>query len=209
MKTILFVLFFSISLSGITQVKDQKAKELLDQVSAKAKSAKSIKTDFTYTMVNQKAKINEEKSGAVLISGDKYRMTAAGQTIICDGKTIWTYIKSSNEVQVNDAAGNEDAITPTKLLTSYDKNYQSKMVKSSDPALEMVELTPAKTNNVTKVILGIDKLKKQISNFKIFDKGGNTFTYTLKNYTTDVPVTPSDFTFDPKKYPGVEVIDMR
>jgi chaperone LolA len=209
MKRLLLLFFISISLVGITQVKDQKARELLDQVSAKAKAAKSIKTDFTYTMVNQKAKINEEKSGMALISGDKYRMTAAGQIIICDGKTIWTYIKSSNEAQVNDAAGNEDAITPTKLLTSYNKNYLAKMAKSSDPALEMVELTPTKANNVTKVILGIDKSKKQIANFKIFDKGGNIFTYTLKSYSTDVPVTPADFTFDPKKYPGVEVIDMR
>jgi outer membrane lipoprotein-sorting protein len=100
---ILFNLIFVLAISGYSQGKDPKASALLEEVSKKAKSFKSIKVDFSYTMVNAKAGINEEKTGTLLVSGDKYKMAAAGQTILCDGKTIWTYIKSSNEVQVNDS----------------------------------------------------------------------------------------------------------
>jgi outer membrane lipoprotein-sorting protein len=136
-------------------------------------------------------------------------MNAAGQTIISDGKTIWTYIKESNEVQINVADGSQEAITPTTLLTSYNANYQSKLLKSDDPSVDMVELIPNKIKNVTKVILSVNKAKKQVVSFKIFDKGGTTFLYRIKNYTTDTPVTSADFNFDAKKYPGVEIIDMR
>lgn len=191
------------------QGKDAKATALLDEVSRKAKSHKSIKVEFSYTMVNAKAGINEERTGTLLVAGDKYRMTAAGQTVISDGKTVWTYIKESNEVQVNDLDNKDDAMTPSKLLTSYNANFKSKIVRSQDPALEAVELTPTSGKNFTRAILGIDKSKKQVRSFTLYDKSGNTFTYKIKSYLTDTPAPDSEFTFDAKKYPGVEVIDMR
>lgn len=209
MKTILTGMAVIFTTLLYAQTKDQKAVTLLDEVSQKAKSQKSIKVDFSYTMENKKAKINEEKTGTLLISGDKYRMTAAGQTVISDGKTIWTYIGESNEVQVNTLDNKDDALTPSKLLTSYNANYKSKLIKSADPSLESVELIPNTIKNFTRAILGIDKAKKQVKSFTLFDKNGNTFTYKIKSYLTNTPVTDADFKFDPAKYPGVEVIDMR
>jgi outer membrane lipoprotein-sorting protein len=208
-KTILTTLLILSAIFSFSQAKDPKAAALLEEVSKKAKLNKSIKVDFAYTMENPKAKINEEKTGTLLVSGDKYRMSAAGQTVICDGKTIWTYIKESNEVQVNSLDSKDDALTPSKLLTSYNQNYKSKIIKSSDPAIESVELIPNVSKNITKAVLGIDKAKKQVKSFALYDKSGNTFTYKIKTYLTDTPVTDADFTFDAKKYPGVEVIDMR
>ena len=209
MKYSILILALLVSLSAVSQNKDPKASALLEEVSAKAKASKSIKAEFSYSMDNQKAKIKEEKTGTLLVSGDKYRMTASGQTVICDGKTIWTYIKESNEVQVNAVEEKDDALTPSKLLTSYNANYRSKMLKSQEPGVESVELIPNNSKNFTRAILGIDKVKKQVKSFTLYDKSGNTFTYKIKSYQTDLPVSASDFTFDPKKFPGVEVIDMR
>jgi len=208
-QTILTSFLVVAAMLAFSQGKDSKAAALLDEVSAKAKAYKSIKVDFSYTMENVKARINEEKTGTLLLSGDKYTMSAAGQTVICDGKTIWTYIKESNEVQINALENKDDALTPSKLLTSYNANYKSKIIKSTDPAIESVELIPNSSKNFTKAILGIDKVKKQVRSFTLYDKSGNTFTYKIKNYLTDTPVTAADFTFDAKKFPGVEVIDMR
>ncbi len=208
-RTILasFIIFSAIS--AFSQSKDIKASALLEEVSKKATSFKSIKVDLSYTMFNAKAKINEEKTVTLLVSGDKYKMSAAGQTILCDGKTIWTYIKESNEVQVNALENKDDALTPSKLLTSYNSNYKSKIIKSNDPTAESVELIPNTNKNFTRAILEIDKAKKQIKSFALYDKSGNVFTYKVKTYITDSPVTDADFTFDAKKFPGVEVIDMR
>ena len=208
-RTLLTSVLLLTILFAFGQAKDPKAVALLEEVSKKAKGYKSIKVDFSYTMENPKAKINEEKTGTLWVSGDKYRMSAAGQTVICDGKTIWTYIKESNEVQVNTLENKDDALTPSKLLTSYNTNYKSKIIKSVDPAIESVELIPNSRKNFTKAILGIDKAKKQVKSFTLYDKSGNTFTYKIKTYLTDTPVTDADFIFDAKKFPGVEVIDMR
>ena len=199
-------------LPGFSQTKDAKAIALLDEVSAKTKSYKSIKADFSYTMENKAAKINEVKTGTLTLSGDKYRLKAAGQEVICDGKMIWTYLKESNEVQINDLDNKDESLTPSKLLSSYNSNYKSKILKdhsATDPNEVTVELIPNVIKNFFKAVLVVDKVKKQVKNFILYDKSGNVFTYKITKYQTDLPVTPADFTFDKAKYPGVEVNDMR
>lgn len=201
-----------LSLFAMTLNAQSKATQLLDEVTAKTKTYKTIKADFTYTMENKQAKINESKSGVLLVSGDKYKLTASGQIVICDGMTVWTYLKESNEVQVNNLENKDDALTPSKLLTSYNKNYKATIIKdkeNTDPNAESIELIPNVEKNFTKAVLTVDKVKKQVKGFKLFDKSGNIFTYKVIKFQTDVPTTPSDFTFEATKYPGVEVIDMR
>lgn len=213
MKKILTGIVLVVLATGLfAQGKDPKATALLDEVSAKTKAYKTIQADFTYTMENKQAKIHETKTGVLLVSGDKYKLTASGQTVICDGKTVWTYLKESNEVQVNNLENKDDAMTPSKLLTSYNKNYKATIIKDkdvTDPNQEAIELIPNVTKNFVKAVLVVDKTKKQVKAFKLFDKSGNIFTYKVTKFQTDVPSTASDFAFDASKFPGVEVIDMR
>jgi outer membrane lipoprotein-sorting protein len=212
MRNLFIVLMFLSVVPVFSQTKDTKAIALLDEVSAKTKSYKSIRADFSYTMENKQAKINEEKTGTLTLSGDKYRLKTAGQEVICDGKLVWTYLKESNEVQINDLDTKEDALTPSKLLSSYNANYKSKILKdrpSNNPDEVTIELIPNVIKNFIKAILVVDKVKKQVKSFMLFDKSGNTFTYKITKYQTDIPVSASDFTFDKSKFPGVEVNDMR
>ncbi|MCK7553823.1 hypothetical protein MKQ70_01895 [Chitinophaga sedimenti] len=44
---------------------------------------------------------------------------------------------------------------------------------------------------------------------KMFEKNGNKVTYEITNFTPNAAVTEGTFTFDAKKYPGVEVVDLR
>jgi len=211
-KVILGIGMIAFATAVFAQGKDQRATTLLDEVSARTKAYKTIQADFAYTMENKQAKINETKTGVLLVSGDKYKQTASGQVVICDGKTVWTYLKESNEVQVNNLENKDDALTPSKLLTSYNKNYKSTIIKDKDaaaPNMEAIELIPNVQKNFIKAILIVDKTKKQVKAFKLFDKSGNTFTYKVTKFLTDVPATASDFTFDASKFPGVDVIDMR
>ena len=212
MKEIMTFVILLLTFSCFSQTKDPKATALLDEVSAKTKSYKSIKADFSYMMENKQAKINEEKKGSLLLSGDKYRLTVAGQVVICDGKTIWTYIEESNEVQINSLDNKDDALTPSKLLTSLNSNYKSKIIKDNnqtDPNVETLELIPIVIKNYSKAIVAIDKTKKQVKTFSLYDKNGNVFTYKISKYQTDLPVNLADFSFDKSKFPNVEVIDMR
>ena len=131
--------------------------------------------------------------------------------VICDGKTIWTFMPASNEVQVNSLDNKDESMTPSKLLSNYNTNFKSKILtdKNTDPSSVKIELVPNTVKNFNRAVLVIDKAKLQVKAFMINDKNGNIFTYTITRFLTDTPVGANDFTFDAKKFPGVEVIDMR
>ena len=75
---------------------------------------------------------------------------------------------------------------------------------------QMIDLSPTDAKKtVFKVRLSIDKVSKQIANVVIYAKNGNTYTYNVKTFSPNVKVPETTFAFDAKKYPGVEVIDLR
>jgi outer membrane lipoprotein-sorting protein len=163
-------------------------------------------------MDNPSAKVHETETGTLTVQGDKYKLDIAGQKVIADGKTSWTYISEANEVQINSMEDDENALTPTKLLTSYSSDYKSKLaneITKDGRSLYVIELKPNADKSFTGVELQIDKELYRIMHIAIKDKSGNTFSYLVNKFETNTPVKESDFTFNEKDYPGVEVIDMR
>jgi outer membrane lipoprotein carrier protein len=188
---------------------DKKATKILDQISAKTKAYKTIRIDFSYTMVNKKDNINDKFNGVLMSKGDKYRLSVAGQDVICDGKTIWTYLKDAKEVNINSVGEGEEGFTPTKLLTDYVKDYRAKFIKEQGNT-QYIELCPlAKGKSFTKVGLNIDKARQQVSQFQIFDRGGSVFTYNVNKWITDQAIDDKQFVFNKASFPGVEINDMR
>ena len=188
------------------------SEEILKQVSEKTKSFTSIRIAFTYNMDNPSAKVHESETGVLVVKGDKYKLDIAGQKVISDSQTSWTYISEANEVQVNSVEEDENALTPTKLLTSYSEDYKSKLVNEitkDGRAQYVIELKPNTEKNFTNVEMTVDKELYRITRIAIQDKSGNTFTYIVNKWETNIAVSDTDFTFNPKDYPGVEVIDMR
>jgi outer membrane lipoprotein-sorting protein len=188
------------------------SEEILKEVSEKTKSYSSIKVNFTYNMDNPGAKVHESETGTLIVKGDKYRLDIAGQVVICDATTTWTYISDANEVQVNAVENDEGIITPTRLLSSYSEDYKSKItgeITKNSIVQYVIELKPNTDKSITAVELNIDKEQLRIMRIAIQDKSGNTFTYMVNKFETNVAVKDTDFSFNAKDYPGVEVIDMR
>jgi outer membrane lipoprotein-sorting protein len=192
---------------------DAKAKAILENVSKKVKAMKSLKANFQIKVAAAKGK-TETKKGTLAMKGDKYFVELGGQQIICDNKTVWTFMKAENEVQVNNYNPNEQTISPAKLFTNfYDKEYSYKYVgsrKVNGKDCDIVELTPTggKAKQFSKIELAVDKSSTLVGG-NIWEKNGNKFEYSVSNFTPNAPVTDAMFTFDAKKHPGVEVVDMR
>ncbi|MCC7317620.1 MAG: outer membrane lipoprotein carrier protein LolA [Bacteroidales bacterium] len=204
---LLFALFMGSSAFG-----QNSADDLLKKVVDKTRAYKNLKIDFTYTMLNEKAGINETKKGDLYIKGDAYKISLQGQEVISDGKTVWTYLEDSQEVMVSNAGEGDEAMTPSSLLTSYYKDYKATFVNEKDniaKGLKTIELKPNSGKKFSKMQLGINESKLQLMNLSIYDNGGNVFTYDLSKMVTDQNLAADFFQFNTKKYPGVEVVDMR
>jgi len=194
---------------------DAKAKAILADVSKKYRSYDVVKTDFTFILDNPQAKIKETQQGTLIVKAktNKYRVTMTNQELISDGKNQWTYLKEDKEVQVTNADNNGDALNPAKIFTVYEKGFKYTYTgesKVGGKVYQMIDLAPIDvTKSYFKIRLGIDKTAKQIGSVVIFDKSGNKYTYNVKKIIPNVKVPESTFAFDTKKYPGVEVVDLR
>lgn len=214
MRLFTTLLLAALMISGQTTFSQSKktSEEILKQVSENTKAFTSIRVNFTYNMDNPAAKVHESESGILLVKGDKYRLDISGQLVISDSETSWTYISDANEVQINAVEEDENALTPTKLLTSYNEDYKSKLINEINKdgrTLYVIELKPNTEKNYTNVEMQIDKELFRIMRIAIQDKNGNTFSYIVNKFETNIAVKDTDFTFNEKEHPGVEVIDMR
>src|SRR6185437_12462264 len=107
---------------------DPDAKKILDNVSAKFKTYKTVTANFTLTVLNAAGKAQGTKTGVVNMKGSKYRVTISGQEIYSDGSNIWTFDKSANEVQLTKFDASTNTITPQKMFTNfYDKDFLYKL----------------------------------------------------------------------------------
>ncbi len=193
---------------------DPEAKKILDAVSAKFKTFKSVKANFSLAIENASGKNQGTKTGNVQMKGAKYKVTLDGQEIFCDGKTIWTLDKAANEVQITTLDNSSGSITPQKLFTNfYDKDFLymlNEEKKVGPKSVQVVELTPVdKSKPFFKVLVEVDKAAKTLMSTKVFEKNGNRYIYSVSAMNTSGDIADNVFLFDARKFPGVEVIDLR
>ncbi|WP_322973700.1 outer membrane lipoprotein carrier protein LolA [Pedobacter sp. MR2016-24] len=194
---------------------DEKAKVILAEVSKKYRSYTTVKTDFTFTLDNKQSKVKETQQGTLYVkaSANKYKVTMTDQDVISDGKSQWTYLKKDKEVQVSNVDNSSESLNPAQIFTIYEKGFKylyTGETKAGAKTYQMIDLSPTDTNkSFFKIRLSIDKVAKRIASVLIFDKNGNRYTYTIKTFVPNVKVPETTFTFDAKKYPGVEVVDLR
>lgn len=189
---------------------DPDAKKILDAVSAKFKSFKTVQSKFSLKIENSSNKLVGSKAGTVYMKGTKYRINVTGQDIFCDGSNVWTVDKAAKEITISKLDPSNNTITPQKLFTNfYDKDFLYKL-NSDAKGVQEIELTPIdKTKPFHKVIVYITKSTQTISSTKVFEKAGNRYTYTVSGMNTKSVIADATFVFDQKNYPGMEVVDLR
>ena len=73
-------------LSSFAHSQDKKAKDLLDQVTAKIKTYDNIVIDFKYILNKYRENINQESKGNVMMKGNLLTLNLMGVTKLFDGK---------------------------------------------------------------------------------------------------------------------------
>lgn len=186
---------------------DKKAKDLLDDVTAKIKTYNNITIDFKYTLNNSKENINQDSKGNVTLDGDKYVLNFMGVTKIYDGKKTYTIVPEDEEVSVSSINDeDEKLITPSKMLTFFNSGYKyswdiQQSVKGRK--IQYIKLIPNSSKEKIKEIhLGIDIQTKTIYNLLQIDKKGTKTTLTVNSFKTNQPLPKNQFIFVASKYPN-------
>ncbi|MBD2754522.1 LolA family protein [Spirosoma validum] len=202
---------FIMTLPAFAQ-KDKRAQTILDAMSKKYKSLKSYQAAFTYASAGGGTK--ESYKGDLTVKNEKFRLQLGGQEVFTDGKTMSTYIKESNEVNVQDYEGaGTSELNPTQIYTIYKRGFDYRFLKEQKQGgrtVEVIELTPNRPKSpIATIQISVDKADKSVRNWLIVNKDGKRTSYTITKFTPDVNVPDALFVFDKAKYPGVEVVDLR
>ncbi len=194
-----------VALCSLNLAQAQSAKTLLNEVSEKVKGYDNIVIDFRWNLNNKKENVTQDTRGNVTIHGDKYVLNMLGTTRMFDGKKIYSIVPEDEEVTISKYNAQDDKeITPSKLLTFYEKGYTSKMdivqtIKGR--RIQFVKLMPIDSKaEIKDILLGIDVQTKHIYRLIQTDAQGTKYTLTVNSFKTNQPLSKTLFTFDKEKY---------
>jgi outer membrane lipoprotein-sorting protein len=159
--------------------KDKRAETILDAMSARYKALNSFQAAFSYKSDRETYK------GDIAVKGKMFRLKTAGQEVFTDGKVMSTYVKESNEVNVQDydASASGD-FNPTKIYTMYKKGFNYNYLreqKAGAQVLDVIELNPEKKNTqIANVQISVDRADKSVRSWQITLSSTNRNTPALK-----------------------------
>lgn len=209
-----FFIFTSFGLNA--QDQDPKAKVILDELSKKTKAYKTIVSDYVFTILNKEKKQTEKQIGKVQLKGNKFKLDIPGNTIVCDGKTVWAHNKDANEVTIKTFdATNEDQLNPSKIFTMYENGFKYKYdrdEKVGNAMCNVISLFPSVKPEKKKfhtVKLFVDKTKKQVAKLVMLMKDGTTQSYQITTFKTNSELSDALFVFDTKGFKSDQITDER
>jgi len=179
----------------------QTAKSVLDKTAAIVSNKNGIQANFT--MEGGMGNI----SGNIAVKGRKFHATTPVATVWFDGKTMWTYMKKNDEVNVT--TPNEaqlQRINPYNFINLYKQGYDMTMSKSGKAYT--VHLTAQNTaKKIKELFITIDRKSSHPTQVKML-QGSKWTTFDISNLKSQT-LSDATFQFKSKDFPQAEVIDLR
>lgn len=195
---LVLILFLSVSLSA---QKDKQAREILDKTTNALQQAGGIRATFGGT-----------GNGTLLLKVNQFYLNSGGIQSWFDGKTQWSYLESSEEVNVSNPTPEElQTINPYALLSIYKNGYNYKYAgtksRNGKQGFEVI-LTPENKQDITSITLFVSQTYQPLY-IKVEQNNKSANEIIVTSYQTNQPLDNATFKFDKKKFPNAEVIDLR
>lgn len=177
-----------------------QAKDCLDKATAIISHKGGVQVCFSISKLGLGG-----TSGTVAIKGNKFMAVTRQASVWFDGKTQWTYMKSTNEVNISTPTEAQRlSVNPYSIISMYKNGYTLSMTtKRGQKVVHMVAKNQKRSVPEAYITLSGNQLKQ------IKMRQGSKWT-TIK-ITSIVPknLSNSMFQFDRKQYPKAEIIDLR
>jgi len=205
-----FILFFLLLPMAIGQ-NDPAAINILDKFSDNALKAPSISMNFKLINSNQQENTIDTLKGSVILNKDKYKLDLPDNIVWFNGETSWSYLPAEKEVTITKANKKDNSFQsrPSLIFSMYKKGYKSHLIEEKTDSY-IIDLYPEDIKSeLLRVRLTLGKTLLDLITLEYKRKDGLVMTLNVTEYNLKVKPEPGMFVFQPEKFKGVEVIDMR
>lgn len=205
---------FLFLIGSVLYTNAETARDVLDKANKAFVEAKGIQASFTLNTEDVKQKVTYSQDGTIDLQGNKFKIEVPDGVTWFDGKTQWSYIKGSDEVNVSNPSGEELAgISPAVLLQLYKKGFKlvdKGLKQDKGKQIRSIELIPeSKKADFSKIIINLDKSTLIFTSVQIFYKDGRINHLLINKIKKQLDLPSSTFVFNKSQYPEVEVVDLR
>lgn len=182
--------------------------EILDKVIKEYDKTKGVCANFNIqTEGNGYTSVID---GKIFLKGWMFAFNTEEMECGYDGETLWTYIKNNEEINLSYPDEEEIInINPYLLFKNHNKRFNCSY-KGQNGNLEIISLSPKNSNdNISNVEITINNKLLYPSKIKIENKDKSKVVINVSDYNKNVNIDKTEFLFNEKQYPNIEIIDLR
>ena len=190
---------------------DPEAMKILDRFSSTALAAPSVSMKFNLVTTDQMENTSDTASGSIILSRDKYKLELPDNVVWFNGEISWNYLPVEKEVTITKPDRNDNSFQsrPSAIFSLYKTGYKNRLVEERAESY-IIDLYPEEIrSDFVRVRLTIGKSSLDLKSLEYKNKDGIIITLDVREYNLKQKPERSIFTFNPEKYKGVEIIDMR
>lgn len=213
MRRYIFSVLIALLTLPVLAQQQAQAKVVLDKTAAAFTKAGGIKAEFDIKSFS-KGRLVGGANGTIQLKGQKFLLKTEDVTTWFDGKTQWSYLSGSDEVNVTNPTEAElQSANPYALLQVYQHGFNYKLGGTKTfrgkSVYEVVLTAITRTQDTQRMVLYVTKDSYQPLYIMMEQRDKNRSEITVTGYQAGQKYTDGLFVFDKKQYPRAEIIDLR
>lgn len=203
LTTILFVVFSLIAANG---------NDVLKKVNKKFDTMITMEIEYKQIQKWELAKEESESEGKIYFKKqNNFRIEAGQDFVLSDGKTVYRYSKTNNQVLIENIKENDDLLLPGQMFLSFGKNYDlkdyfEKTIDGKNYFVLKLSTKKGEEKFINKITAYINE-EFIASRIEYEDLDDNKTTLIMNNIQLNKNIPDDKFIF--KQIPKTETVDLR
>jgi outer membrane lipoprotein carrier protein len=194
------------------QQHEYSVKEITDKLQKKYDSLQDATAHFTQHVKFGFSKIEQDFSGTFRMKRpNKYRVETEYQTLVTDGKTVWSYSPVNKQVLIDRYKETPESFTPEQFLLNLPANYYASLIpqeKKAESSWIALKLVPKDDQSFIKSMkVWVEEESWVVRKVEMLDVNDTEKTYNVQEIKINTGLKDGTFAFTAPA--GTEVVDLR
>jgi len=203
--------FLLLVFAGMLQA-GETAEDILEKVRKKYDSIQDAELRFSQHVKFSMGRIEQDVQGKLFIKKDnKYRVEFEAQTIVTDGKTVWSYSARNQQVLIDNFKLDERSFSPEKILVAAPADFSANLLgreKIGKTDVVVLKLVPRGDDAFVKTLkLWVNENDWLMKKVELTEVSGKETSYFVNDIKVNIGLQDSRFIYQIPE--GAEVVDLR